>query len=210
MTGLKLLCSGLLPWFLFASASADDSVSNSGLVQQFSKLIPSDVIRDVETFEANGFQVTSSTASELNAEFEPSGSEKELLRVESDGMLEEPLNNYGRARRVFAGGSGTVWASAVWSFQISESKRGGGSAKTRPVGFRRKSRISRVAPLGRSYGYCHSCRTTRPAALPTETRTEHSFSEAPKRLVREKQNTNKRGWHYGATSSVRLATAARE
>lgn len=101
MTGLKLLCSGLLPWFLFASASADDSVSNSGLVQQFSKLIPSDVIRDVETFEATGFQVTSSTASELNAEFEPSGSEKELLRVESDGMFSVWLE---RSRTQTSGG----------------------------------------------------------------------------------------------------------
>jgi len=38
----------------------------------------------------------------------------------------------------------------------------------RPEGFRRRSRISRVAPLGRSDGYCHSRRTTRSAASPTK------------------------------------------
>ncbi|MEM7053714.1 MAG: hypothetical protein AAF446_04110 [Pseudomonadota bacterium] len=70
----------------------------------------------------------------------------------------------------FAGGSGLAWASAVWSLQISEFKRGGGPAKARPEGFRRESHIPRVVLLGRSYGYCHSHRTTRSAAFLTETR----------------------------------------
>jgi len=62
---------------------------------------------------------------------------------------------------------------------MSEPKQSGGPAKARPEGFRRKSRISRVATLGRSYGYCHSARTTRSAAFPTETRSAQGYSEVP-------------------------------
>jgi len=62
---------------------------------------------------------------------------------------------------------------------MSEPKRGGGPAKARPEGFRRRSRISHVAPLGRSYGYCHSRRTARSAASPTETRSAQTCSEVP-------------------------------
>ena len=50
---------------------------------------------------------------------------------------------------------------------------------TVPYGFRRKSRISRVAPLRRSDGYCRSRRTTRSAAFPTETRSMHICPEVP-------------------------------
>ena len=48
-----------------------------------------------------------------------------------------------------------------------------------PYKFRRKRRISCAAPLGRSDGYCHSCRNTRSAAFPTETRSVQSYSEVP-------------------------------
>lgn len=96
-----VLIWALIFCLLVPMALASDATISDELVQQFSKLIPSDVIRDVETFEANGFQVTSSTASELNAEFEPSGSEKELLRVESDGMFSVWLE---RSRTQTSGG----------------------------------------------------------------------------------------------------------
>jgi len=62
---------------------------------------------------------------------------------------------------------------------MSESERCGAAAKARPEGFRRKCRISRVAILGRSYGYCHSARTTRSAAFPTETRSAQGYAEVP-------------------------------
>ncbi len=83
------------------------------------------------------------------------------------------------ARRVCAGCSVAALASAVWLFQISEPKRSGAPAQARPFGFRRRSRISRVAILGRSDGYCHSDRNTRSAASPTETRSAQSDSEVP-------------------------------
>ena len=51
---------------------------------------------------------------------------------------------------------------------ISESKRGGDPAQARPEGFRRRSRVSRTACLGRSVGYCRSARRTQSAASPTE------------------------------------------
>ena len=34
----------------------------------------------------------------------------------------------------YAGGSGSAWASVVWLFQMSESKRSGGPAKARLLG----------------------------------------------------------------------------
>jgi len=41
----------------------------------------------------------------------------------------------GNDRNVaFAGVTGLAWVSAVWLFQMSEPKRGGGPAKARPVG----------------------------------------------------------------------------
>jgi hypothetical protein len=112
-------------------------------------------------------------------------------------QLWEPLNNSARARRVFAGVSGSAWASAVWSFQMSEPKRGEGPAKARPEGFCRRGRISIVAPLGRSYGYCRSCRIERSAASPTKTRSVQSYSEAP-------QLSNRNSLHQLLTRS-RLA-----
>ena len=60
---------------------------------------------------------------------------------------------------------------------LSEPKRGG-RPQRRPVGFRRKSRISHVANLGRSYGYCHSACTARYAAFPTETRSAQGCSDS--------------------------------
>jgi len=80
---------------------------------------------------------------------------------------EEPLNNYTRARRAVAGDSGTAWASAVsylvrfaaskkrqikkrlaravWLFQVSELKRGGGHARARSVGVSpEKSHLVRI------------------------------------------------------------------
>ena len=105
-----------------------------------------------------------------------------LVKIEGQWqiMTREPLSKFARARRAFAGVSGLAWASVAWSFQMSEPKQGGGPAKARPVGFRRRSRISHVAPLGRSYGYCHSRRTARSAASPTETRSVQTCSEVPR------------------------------
>jgi len=103
-----------------------------------------------------------------------------LRRVPCDAR--EPLNHAAWARRVCAGCSVAALASAGWLFQISEPKRIGAPAQARPVGFHRRSRISRVAILGRSNGYCHSARTTRSAASPAETRSAQSGSEVP--LVR--------------------------
>ena len=91
----------------------------------------------------------------------------------------EPLYHSARARRVCAGCSVAALASAVWLFQISEPKRIGAPAQAGPVGFRRRSRISRVATLSRSYGYCLSARTTRSAASPTETRSAQGGTEVP-------------------------------
>jgi hypothetical protein len=53
-----------------------------------------------------------------------------------------------------------AWASVVWSFQMSEPKRGGDPAEARPEGFRRKSRISRVLrllSLGSHHTICGFC-----------------------------------------------------
>ena len=75
--------------------------------------------------------------------------------------------------------AGPAWASVVWLFQMSESKRGGGPAKARREGFCRRGRISIVAPLGRSFGYCHSRRNERSAASLTKTPSAQIHAEAP-------------------------------
>ena len=62
--------------------------------------------------------------------------------------------------------------------QMNESKRSGAPAKDRPVGFRRKSRISHVALLeGSSLRSLES--PIRSSAFPTETRCAQNRSEAP-------------------------------
>ena len=57
---------------------------------------------------------------------------RNLAEYEGHMDTREALNNYARARRAFAGGAVSAWASEVWSFQISESERGGGPEKARP------------------------------------------------------------------------------
>lgn len=79
----------------------------------------------------------------------------------------------------FAGSPGVASTTEVWSFQTSESKRAGWPAKDRPCGFCRERRISRVAILGRGDGHCHSSRSTRSAAFPTETRFAQRGTEVP-------------------------------